>query len=434
MEWVILGFVAVMAIIMIGVPVAMAFGVLALYFIILFSADPAYLLPTCFIKIRSVVLLSVPLFILFGMILDSSGLARRLIDFVDSMIGHIKGGLGAVTVVTTAMFSAISGTDSAAIACIGTVMIPRLVDHGYPRGLATALIACSGILGQLVPPSVPMIFYAIITGNSIPAVWLATLGPAILIVIMYSLLSAFAVRKVPIKTVPKPPNFTAYVSRIGKSGLKASPVLVIPLIILGGIYGGLVTPTEAACVGVFYVLILAWGIYQVVGWSDIKNAIIQASIISGVVIIMIFFTEISSKILIVEGVTEDLANFLVEISPNVYVILFLLNIVLLIMGMMMNDLSGTVLAAGLLYPIAMKAGIHPLHFAAIVGVNLGLGTVTPPTAPMLFLAGRIGNCSAEEYLRPAMFLMWVGMLPVLVVTTYWPSLCLFFPRLAGYVH
>ena len=434
MEWVILGFVAVMAIIMIGVPVAMAFGVLALYFIILFSADPAYLLPTCFIKIRSVVLLSVPLFILFGMILDSSGLARRLIDFVDSMIGHIKGGLGAVTVVTTAMFSAISGTDSAAIACIGTVMIPRLVDHGYPRGLATALIACSGILGQLVPPSVPMIFYAIITGNSIPAVWLATLGPAILIVIMYSLLSAFAVRKVPIKTVPKPPNFSVYVSRIGKSGLKASPVLVIPLIILGGIYGGLVTPTEAACVGVFYVLILAWGIYQVVGWSDIKNAIIQASIISGVVIIMIFFTEISSKILIVEGVTEDLANFLVEISPNVYVILFLLNIVLLIMGMMMNDLSGTVLAAGLLYPIAMKAGIHPLHFAAIVGVNLGLGTVTPPTAPMLFLAGRIGNCSAEEYLRPAMFLMWVGMLPVLVVTTYWPSLCLFFPRLAGYVH
>jgi len=434
MEWVILGFVAVMAIIMIGVPVAMAFGLLALYFIILFSADPAYLLPTCFIKIRSVVLLSVPLFILFGMILDSSGLARRLIDFVDSMIGHIKGGLGAVTVVTTAMFSAISGTDSAAIACIGTVMIPRLVDHGYPRGLATALIACSGILGQLVPPSVPMIFYAIITGNSIPAVWLATLGPAILIVIMYSLLSAFAVRKVPTTTVPKPPNFTAYVSRIGKSGLKASPVLVIPLIILGGIYGGLVTPTEAACVGVFYVLILAWGIYQVVGWSDIKNAIIQASIISGVVIIMIFFTEISSKILIVEGVTEDLANFLVEISPNVYVILFLLNIVLLIMGMMMNDLSGTVLAAGLLYPIAMKAGIHPLHFAAIVGVNLGLGTVTPPTAPMLFLAGRIGNCSAEEYLRPAMFLMWVGMLPVLVVTTYWPSLCLFFPRLAGYVH
>lgn len=434
MEWVILGFVAVMAIIMIGVPVAMAFGLLALYFIILFSADPAYLLPTCFIKIRSVVLLSVPLFILFGMILDSSGLARRLIDFVDSMIGHIKGGLGAVTVVTTAMFSAISGTDSAAIACIGTVMIPRLVDHGYPRGLATALIACSGILGQLVPPSVPMIFYAIITGNSIPAVWLATLGPAILIVIMYSLLSAFAVRKVPIKTVPKPPNFSVYVSRIGKSGLKASPVLVIPLIILGGIYGGLVTPTEAACVGVFYVLILAWGIYRVVGWSDIKNAIIQASIISGVVIIMIFFTEISSKILIVEGVTEDLANFLVEISPNVYVILFLLNIVLLIMGMMMNDLSGTVLAAGLLYPIAIKAGIHPLHFAAIVGVNLGLGTVTPPTAPMLFLAGRIGNCSAEEYLRPAMFLMWVGMLPVLVVTTYWPSLCLFFPRLAGYVH
>lgn len=434
MEAVLIGFIGVMLLIMIGVPIAMAFGALSVFLVYWFGADPSYLMPTCFIKIRSVVLLSVPLFILFGMILDSSGLARRLIDFVNSMIGHIKGGLGAVTVVTTAMFSAISGTDSAAIACIGTVMIPRLVDHGYPRGHATALIACSGILGQLIPPSVPMIFYAIITGNSIPAVWLATLGPAIIIVIMYSFLSAFAVRKLPIKTSPKPTGAGDYVKTIGRNGFKASPVLFLPLIILGGIYGGIVTPTEAACLGVFYVFLLATVFYRVIGWTELKRGVIQASVISGVVILMIYFTEVSSKILVVEGVTEDLSNWLMHISPNVYVTLFLLNIVLLIMGMMMNDLSGTVLAAGLLYPIAIKAGVHPLHFAAIVGVNLGLGTVTPPTAPMLFLAGRIGNCSADEYLRPAMFLMWVGMLPVLALTTYWPGLCLFFPRLAGYVN
>jgi TRAP-type C4-dicarboxylate transport system permease large subunit len=142
---------------------------------------------------------------------------------------------------------------------------------------------------------------------------------------------------------------------------------------------------------------------------------------------------VSSKILIVEGETDDLSNWVLGVSQNIYVTLFLLNVVLLIMGIMMNDLSGTVLAAAILYPITIKAGVHPLHFAASVGVNLGLGTITPPTAPMLFLAGRIGNCNADEYMRPAMFFMWVGMLPVLFFTTYWPALSLTIPRLAGYI-
>lgn len=433
MEGVVIGFLIVIALIVMGVPVAMAFGVLSLFLTIWFDADPSYLIPTCFIRIRSVVLLSVPLFILFGHILDSSGLAKRLIDFVNSVIGHIKGGLGAVTVVTTAIFSSISGTDSAAIACIGTVMIPRLEENGYPRGHATALVACSGILGQLVPPSVPMIFYAIITGNSIPAVWLSTVGPAVIMVIMYSFLNGWAVRKLPIKVTSKPPSFKEYARTIGRSAYTAIPVLVIPLIVLGGIYGGIVTPTEGACLGVVYVLVVAFLFYRSVGFAEVRDSMISAGVISGVVILMVFFTEVSGKILVVEGVTEDLSNWIIGVSPNIYVTLFLLNIVLLIMGMMMNDLSGTVLAAALLYPIAIKAGVHPLHFAAIVGVNLGLGTVTPPTAPMLFLAGRIGNCNADEYMRPAMFFMWVGMLPVLFFTTYWPALSLTIPRLAGYI-
>lgn len=433
MEGVVIGFVITIGLIVMGVPIAMAFGALTYFLILWFDADPSYLIPTTFIKIRSVVLLSVPLFILFGHLLDASGLAKRLIDFVNSIIGHIKGGLGTVTVVTTAMFSAISGTDSAAIACIGTVMIPRLADHGYPRGHATALVACSGILGQLVPPSVPMIFYAIITGNSIPAVWLATVGPAILIIIIYSFLSTWAVRKLPIKISDRPSSVGEYSKRVGRATFNAIPVLVIPLIVLGGIYGGVVTPTEGACLGVVYVLVVAFFFYRSLKLEHIKNSMIGAAVISGVVLLMIFFTEVSSKILIVEGVTEELSNWLLDISPNIYVTLLLLNIVLLIMGMMMNDLSGTVLAAALLYPIAVNAGVHPLHFAAIVGVNLGLGTVTPPTAPMLFLAGRIGNCNAQEYIRPAMFFMWVGMLPVLFLTTYWPDLSLFLPRLVGYL-
>jgi len=435
MEGVILGFIIVIALIFMGVPIAMAFGVLAIFLLTWFNQDASYLLPTVFIKMRSVVLLSVPLFILFGSILDTSGLAGKMIDFVNS-IGQIiklgKSGLGTVTVAATAMFSAISGTDSAAIACIGTIMIPRLVDQGYSRGHATALIACSGILGQLVPPSVPMIFYAIITGNSVPGCWLATLGPAIIIVIMYAFLNMLMVRKLPLKMPPKLETLKEQAKAISMSTYRAIPILALPLIVLGGVYGGVVTPTEAACLGVMYVIVAGCIFYRTLGYKEIKSAMISASVISGVVLVMIFFTEITSKILVVEGITETLSAWVVKVSPNIFVTLAMLNIVLLFMGMIMNDLSGTVLAAALLYPIAINAGIHPLHFAAIVGVNMGLGTVTPPTAPMLYLAGRIGNCRAEDYIKPALFLMWVGMLPVVIITTYWPGLSLYMPNLAGY--
>ncbi|MCK4221694.1 MAG: TRAP transporter large permease subunit, partial [Dehalococcoidia bacterium] len=188
MDAVIVGFGMVIVLIVLGTPIALAFGALAVLMTVWFNADPSYLVPTVFIKIRSVVLLAGPLFILLGNVMDASGLATKLINFVNSVVGQIKSGLGTITVATTAVFGSISGTDSAAIACIGTIMIPRMQDQGYPRGHATALVACAGILGQLVPPSVPMIFYAIVSGNSIPACWAATVGPAIVMVIFYSIL------------------------------------------------------------------------------------------------------------------------------------------------------------------------------------------------------------------------------------------------------
>jgi len=379
-------------------------------------------------------MLAVPLFILLGNVMDASGLATKLINFVNSIVGQVKSALGTITVATTALFGAISGTDSAAIACIGTVMIPKMQDQGYPRGHATALVACAGILGQLVPPSVPMIFYAIVTGNSIPACWLATVGPAIIMVIIYSLLNAFAIRKFPLKVITQTLAFKERTKSVALATYKAIPVILLPVIVLGGIYGGIVTPTEGACLGVVYTVIVACLFYRTVGIKELWSSAISAAVTSGVIILMTFFILITSKILVVEGITGQLAAWMLATSPNVYVTLLLLNIVLLVMGMMMDDLSGTLLAAAVLYPIAVSAGVHPLHFAAIVGVNLGLGTVTPPTAPMLFLAGRIGNSPPEEYMKPAMFFMWVGMLPLVFLTTYWPTLSLTLPGLLGYVH
>jgi len=432
MEFALLGFAICLILIIIGVPIAMAFGVLTILLLLFFGQDAGYLVEVTYKKVDSVLLFAVPLFILFGTLLDATGLAKRLIDFINLLLGKFRSGLGAVTVVTTALFSSISGTDSAAIACIGTVMIPRLVEKGYTRGHSTALVACSGILGQLVPPSVPMIFYAIITGSSILGVWFSTLGPAIIIVIIYCLLNAWATKKMPIVPEKQAGSFKEQAVNVTVAGSRCIPVLIMPFFIFGSLYSGLITPTEVALIGVFYVLVLGW-LYKVLSWEQVKTAAISTAVISGAVTLMFYFTETTSKILILEGVTDELAAWVVNNSPNQAVTLLMLNVILLLLGMMMNDLSGTVLSAGLLWPIASAAGISPYHFAAITGVNLGLGTVTPPTAPMLFLAGRIGKCSAEEYIKPALVLMWVGMVPVLLLTTYWPSLCLFIPKALGFI-
>ena len=433
MEYVLIGFVVCLILIVIGVPIAMAFGILTLILLYGTGQDAGYLVEVTYKRIDTILLMSVPLFILFGSLLDKTGLARKLVDFVGLLIGKFRSGLGAVTVVTTALFSSISGTDSAAIACIGTVMIPRLVERGYKRGHSTALVACSGILGQLIPPSVPMIFYAIITGNSILGVWFSTIGPGLVIIFMYILLNALMTRKMPIVREKKSDSFGEYLGRLGQTGKSSFPVVLLPVLIFTSLYSGLITPTEVAVLGVVYVVIIGY-FYKALNWTGIKEAMISTAVISGAVTLMFYFTETASRILIMEGITEEMGKFIVAHSPSQAVTLLMLNVILLLMGMMMNDLSGTVLSAGLLWPIAQVAGIDPYHFAAITGVNLGLGTVTPPTAPMLFLAGRIGNCPAEEYIRPALVLMWAGMLPVLFLTTYWPDLCLFIPRLAGYVH
>lgn len=432
MELVLIGFLVCLVLIFIGVPIAMAFGILTLVLLFWSGQDPGYLVEVTYKRMDSVLLLSVPLFVLFGALLDATGLATRLIDFVSLLIRRIRSSLGAVTVVTTALFSSISGTDSAAIACIGTVMIPRLVERGYTRGHSTSLVACSGILGQLIPPSVPMIFYAIITGNSILGVWFSTIGPGILIVLNYIFLNAIMTRKMPIIQEKKSESASQYIAKLGKTGKNSLLVIILPVLIFSSLYSGLITPTEVAVLGVAYVVVMGY-LYKALNINKIKEAVITSAVLSGVVALMFYFTETTSRILILEGITADMAQFVVDHSPNQVVTLLLLNIILLLLGMMMNDLSGTVLSAGLLWPIAEAVGVNPYHFAAITGVNLGLGTVTPPTAPMLFLAGRIGRCAPREYIRPALILMSAGMLPVLLLTTYWPDLSLFFPRLAGYV-
>ncbi|MCL0066004.1 TRAP transporter large permease [Dehalococcoidia bacterium] len=431
MEITIIGFSVLLVMLIMGMPIAMAFGLLAVFLTLGFEMCPAFLMPVTFVQIRSIILLAVPLFILMGGLLNMSGMTPKLVAFVEAFIGHVKGGLGAVVVVTCALFGAVSGAISAAIACIGTTMIPRMEERGYPRGYATGLIACAGVLGQLIPPCVPRIFFALLTGQSLLAVWLASVGPAVLLVIIFCIINFYLSAKFPLVLLPKL-DFREHAKVAAKASYRSIPVLIIAVIILGGIYGGICTPTEAAVLGVFYILVIGCFAYRSIALRALGRMVITAASTSGVIMIMLFFILITSRILTVEFIPQRMADVVVGISPNVYVTLLMANFILLLIGMLMDDLSGTLLAATIVYPIVAEMGVCPVHFSAITSVNLALGTLTPPCAPMLFLAGRIGNCPPEQFMKPALTFMLLGLLPVLIATTFWPDLSLFLPRLAGF--
>lgn len=433
MTTLLIGILILVILMVIGVPVAMAFGAMAIFLATQFDIHSRLLIPTAFYQIKSVVLLTIPFFILVGSLMSSGGLAERLIEFVNSFAGRIRGGLGAVTVVACAMFGSIGGSCSSAVAAIGSIMIPRMESNGYSRGYSTALVACSSILGQLIPPSVPMILFALVTFQSIPGCWLATIGPGLIVITVFCVFNYFMVKKMPIEILPKL-GFKEQIEKVTRSTIRASLALLLPILILGTIYGGIATPTEAACVSVFYVIPVSLFIYKTLGLKGLKEALVSGATTTGVLIIMFFFVMINTRIMTVEQLPQEMAGWIMEVSPNKFVTLLMVNIFLLIIGMIMDDISGTVIAASLLFPVMEKLGVHPLHFAAMLGVNLGLGNVTPPTAPILYLAGRIGNCKIENYIKPSLILMYGGMLPVVLITTYWADLSLFLPRIFGFAN
>jgi len=416
-----------------GVPVAISFGAIALYFTFAFDISSAMLIPSAFNQIKSAVLLSIPFFILIGNLMSSGGLAVRLIAFVNSIVGYMRSGLGAVMIITCALFGSIGGSCSAAVAAVGTIIVPQMEKCGYPRNYSTALIACSSILGQLIPPSISGIIYALLTYQSIPGCWLATVGPGILTIIIFCILNFFLTRKMDL-IVPDPIPFAARIEELVVSTKKASLALLLPILLLGSIYGGFTTSTEAACLAVLYVIFISRYVTRETTWPGVGDSIIKAASTTGSLVLMLFFIMMNTRILVFEQIPQEMARAILSISDNKIIILLIVNCFLLLIGMIMDDISGTVLATSLLYPVMQELNVHPLHFAAILGVNLGMGNVTPPTAPILYMAGHITGCRFTEYIRYSLIFIVFGLLPVLIVTTYWPNLSLFLPNLFGMVN
>lgn len=414
----------------IGVPIPLAFLASSAYLVFVGGYDPAFLMPYGFSKTNSILLLTIPLFILAGSVMDKGGIGKKLIDTVERFVGKIKGGLGVVTVISCAIFGAISGSSSATLSCIGSIMSPRLKDNGYDEGFIGALIASSGVLGILIPPSMLMILFAWVGGQSVLASFLATLIPGLILMTLFSIVNLIYAKKNPnIKLY----DYTKKVEKTDKKEKGAIPALLMPVIILGSIYGGILTPTEAAAVSVLYAVPVGIIYYRELNLKTFKETMISAGKTTGVIMIMLFAVMILSRLYIMENLPQLILTLLTSISENKIVILIMVNIFMVVMGMLMDDCSGVLLVTPILLPVVTAIGVSPIQFAAIVGVNLGMGNITPPTAPLLYLAGRVADAEVKDMLRPTLALIVFAWLPTLILTTYVPQLSLFLPKLFGYI-
>lgn len=430
-EVALLAFGVLVLLLTLGVPLPYCFGGGIMVMVFIGGATMKGAVLWGFGQLASPVLLAIPLFVLAGTIMSSSGIAGALLKFVDVFVSRIKGGLGVVATVSCAIIGAISGSGLTGIAAIGPILIPEMERKGYPRAYATALIANSSILGLLIPPSVTMIVYGWVTDTSILACFLATLGPGLLITAAFSATNLVWARKFPL-ILDEPVSFKGFVSDASSRALIAVPALVMPVVILGGIYGGVMTPTEAAAVSVIYALPVGFFIYKGLTVKALLEAGKEAGTAVGSIMIMILFSLILSQMLVLENAPQALVDMIFSVTTDRTMLLILVNVLLFLLGMVVNDITAIILVAPLLMPLMQAIDVSPVQFAAIIGVNTAMGGVTPPYASILYLGARIGKVKVTEVVRPAMILLLVGYVPVVFLTSFWPSLSLGIPSFFGY--
>ena len=414
-----------------GVPLPYCFGGALMNMVFLGGGTMKGTMVWGFSQLANPVLLCIPLFVFAGTLMSESGIAASLLRFVNIFVGRVRGGLGVVATVSCAIIGAISGSGLTGVAATGPILIPEMAAKGYPRGYATALVTNSSILGLLIPPSVTMIIYGWVTDTSILACFLATLGPGLLITATFCVTNIVMARKFPLELdPPKPMKETVREGATLTS--RALPALIMPLIILGGIYGGIMTPTEAAAVAVIYALPIGFMVYKGLTFQTFLAAAKNSATAVGAIMIMIVFSLMLSQIFVMEDVPQALVKGVFTITQNKELLLVLINLLLFFVGMIVNDVTAIILIGPLLLPLMEAIGVSAVQFAAIMGVNTAMGGVTPPYASILYLGMRIGKVEFSEVIRPAMILLVVAYVPVVFLTSFWPDLSLFFPRLFGY--
>ena len=419
-------FITLGILLILNVPIAVCLGGASIAAMLAggMSSQLVVLAQKLFTSMDSFPFMAVPFFMLSGEIMTRGGISKRLIDFANSLVGWMPGGLGIVTVVSCAFFGAISGSNAATVAAIGGIMIPAMVKAGYPKDYATAVAASAGTLGVVVPPSTPMITYGVVSGVSIAALFAAGIIPAVIMVASMSIVLIFQSKKHSYPTQP----FS--LKELARSTYKAIGAILMPVLILGSIYRGAATPTEAASISVVYALIVSMFIYKELKLSDLKPIVVSAGKSTAVVLFVIATSGAFSWIMVTQNMPTTIANTILSISNNPILIALFINVLLLILGVFLETNAIILMVAPILIPIGKAIGLDPLTLGIIMTVNTSVGMLTPPMALNIIIAAGISKVSIEKVAVKLVPLFIVLVIDVLIIT-YVPELIEFLPMKLG---
>lgn len=411
-----------------GLPIAFCLGLTSLVAVYLLDVPLRLIAQRMFTGMDSFPLMAVPFFVLAGDLMNVGGTTRGLINFANVLVGRIRGGLAHTNVVASMFLAGISGSAVADASAIATIMVPGMVKAGYGKGFAAALTAASSTMGPIIPPSIFMVIMGVTTGLSIGALFAAGFIPGVLLGVSMMALSYYLAVK---RDYPKDPEPFS-VERVGKALVDAGPALLAPVIIIGGILGGVFTPTEAAVVAVFYALLVGGCYYRALNFRNVTAVIVNSATTTAVLLFIIGTANIFAWVLTAEQVPQRIAAQMLALTRDPYLILLLINLFLIMVGMFMEGGAAIIILAPTLMKVTDAVGIDPLHFGFLMVLNIVVGLLTPPMGVCLFVVSGVTGESLSNIIREVLPFILVE-LAVLLLATYFPAMVMIVPRFFGYI-
>ncbi|HMT91757.1 TRAP transporter large permease [uncultured Thiothrix sp.] len=409
-----------------GMPISIALGLTVLTFLFTMTEVPIEAVALkLFTGIEKFEIMAIPFFILAGNFLTHGGVARRMINFASSMVGHWYGGLGLAGVLACALFAAVSGSSPATVVAIGSILLPAMLKAGFPKNFGAGVITTSGALGILIPPSIVMVMYAVATNSSVGALFMAGVVPGLMLAGFLGFTTWYRARKFDYPRQPKADLATRW-----KAFRDSIWGLMLIIVVMGGIYTGIFTPTEAAAMSAVYAFFVAVFVYKDMGLKDVPKVLLNSASMSAMLLYIITNAVMFSFILTNEQIPQTLADWMLAQGMNAIIFLLAVNILLLLAGNFMEPSSIVLIFAPILFPMAMKLGIDPIHFGIIMVVNMEVGMCHPPVGLNLYVASGITKMGITE-LTIAVWPWLLSMLAFLVLVTYVPAISLWFPKLLG---
>jgi C4-dicarboxylate transporter, DctM subunit len=421
-------FVLLIALMLTGMPISISLGLTVLTFLFTMTDVPIQSVALkLFTGIEKFEIMAIPFFILAGNFLTHGGVARRMIRFATSLIGHWHGGLGLAGVMACALFAAVSGSSPATVVAIGSVILPAMVKQGFPNKFGAGILTTSGSLGILIPPSIAMVMFSVSTNVSIGAMFMAGVVPGIALAVALGFTTWNIARKNNYPRMPKATGaerWTAFRESIWG--------LLLIVVVMGGIYSGVFTPTEAAAIAAVYAFVVAVFVYKDMALKRIPKVLLDSASMSAMLLYIITNAVLFSFLMTSENIPQAMADWMINQGFGPVAFLLVVNVLLLLAGNVMEPSSIILILAPILFPVAMKLGIHPIHFGILIVVNMEVGMCHPPVGLNLYVASGITKMGISE-LTMAVMPWLMTMLVFLGVVTYWPGLTLWLPRLLGMI-